>query len=70
MVLLGGSGNPLMAKVAVANAAKELGIEPTQATPEEFEHLVEEVMKSYRMFCTNDEMRRRLWIELVEMMDQ
>lgn len=68
--LLERHGNPLMAKVVVTNAAKALKIDVDAATPEQFERLVEELMKSYRLFCRNDEARRALWIELTALIDE
>lgn len=59
-----------MAKVVVTNAAKALKIDVDAATPEQFERLVEELMKSYRLFCRSDEARRALWIELTTLIDE
>ncbi|MCS6898896.1 MAG: hypothetical protein RMJ98_04525 [Myxococcales bacterium] len=61
--LLAGYGGRLMARTAIDKALVLLKLSPERLNPETLERLIEETMKTYRVFCPR-ERQAQLWIDL------
>jgi hypothetical protein len=67
--LLASYGGRLMARTSVDKAMTLLQLSPERLTPETLERLIEETMRTYRVFCPR-ERQAQLWIELASFHEQ